>query len=105
MEEPIQPTEPIQPEKPLQVTPTPIDDAPANCPECAAPAIPNKIFCNKCGYPINGTHQQKSDYEINKYVLQSELAIARSRIKSGTLTLNILGGLVVFFWLIVCFSI
>ncbi len=110
MEEPIIPNEPVNPVE--TVTPSeptipqePVaaaeaTGAPTICPECSKAYNPQKIYCNHCGYPVNGTHEQKSDYEINKFKLGYDLDVARRRIKNGSLTLYILAGLLLFVSLI-----
>lgn len=78
MEEPLQPTEQI-------VT---------HCPECNADVVPDKVFCNKCGFPVNGTKEQKSDYDINKFKLKMQLDIANKHVKNGSITLYVLAGII-----------
>lgn len=76
MEEPIQPTEQTL----------------TACPECDAAVVPDKVFCNKCGFPVNGTKEQKSDF--NKFKLKMQLDIANKHVKNGSITLYVLSGLI-----------
>lgn len=76
-------------DEPIQST----EQAITKCPECESAVVPGKIFCNNCGYPVNGTADQKSTYEIDKFKLQQQLKIAEKNINSGRTTLYVLGGL------------
>lgn len=84
MEEPVQPNTP----------------ALTNCPQCNAETPSGKVFCNACGYPINGTIEQKSAYETDMFKLQAELAVAQRRVKTARNTLYVLAGITLFFGLI-----
>ncbi|UPT66654.1 MAG: hypothetical protein M0D57_19780 [Sphingobacteriales bacterium JAD_PAG50586_3] len=88
MEEPIQSTEQVL----------------SNCPECDTAVVSGKIFCNKCGFPVNGTNEQKSEYDINKFKLKTQLDIAEKHIKNGSTILYVLAGLTVFGGILVSFG-
>ena len=84
MEEPIQPT----------------DIFTVTCPQCDAAIAAGKIFCTTCGYPANGTTEQKNSYEAEMLIMQDELEVARRRVKAARNTLYILAGITLFFGLI-----
>lgn len=85
MEEPIIPNEVVRLQEPTAALTV--------CPDCDNAVVPGKIFCTNCGYPVNGTPEQKSNFDIEKYKLQAELDVTQSRIKNGTTTLYVLSGL------------
>lgn len=70
------------------------------CPQCNSAIAGGKIFCTFCGYPANGTTEQKSSYEAEMLIMQDELEVARRRVKTARNTLYILAVITLFFGLI-----
>ncbi|UPT66655.1 MAG: hypothetical protein M0D57_19785 [Sphingobacteriales bacterium JAD_PAG50586_3] len=86
MEEPVEPIK-----EPVAELQTPAQ--PATCPECSKAYNPQKIFCNYCGYPVNGTQEQMAQYEMNKFELDYELDAARKHVLYGSIILYVFAAL------------
>ncbi|MEP2937531.1 MAG: hypothetical protein ABJM06_09360 [Gilvibacter sp.] len=73
------------------------------CTNCEEPIMGKPKFCVNCGFPENGTEQEKSKFIAEKAILKSKQKEAPKRIKSARNTLFIVGGwqmlssLVIFF--------
>jgi len=78
----------------------PTDVFTVTCPNCGTAAVQGKIFCTTCGYPANGTTEQKNSYEAEMLIMQDELEVARRRVKTARNTLYVLAGITLFFGLI-----
>ena len=64
------------------------------CSICHNNVLDPSHFCNKCGYPVNGTQEEKdtfnSDYNVKRFALDDAMKAA----KKGTTTLFVLSGLI-----------
>jgi hypothetical protein len=78
----------------------PTDVFTVTCPQCNSAIAAGKIFCAFCGYPANGTTEQKNSYEAEMLIMQDELEVARRRVKTARNTLYVLAGITLFFGLI-----
>ena len=88
-------------EQPIE--PTALSETVTTCPECSTTIAPGKIFCNNCGFPVNGSDEQKKDWDINRYVLQAKLDIAKKRIRSAGIWLYVLAGIAILVGLVIGF--
>ncbi len=78
----------------------PTDVFTVTCPQCNSAIAAGKIFCAFCGYPANGTTEQKNSYEAEMLIMQDELEVARRRVKTARNTLYVLACITLFFGLI-----
>jgi hypothetical protein len=76
-------------EEPIQ----PIEQTLTACPECDAEVVPGKVFCSKCGFPVNGSKEQKIEYNIKKHYLNNQLEAAEDSIKVSRLMLYAMAAL------------
>ncbi len=65
----------------------------SRCANCNEIVLDTDTFCTHCGYPQNGTEEQKREYLNKKSEISKEEADARKKIRVGTTTLFVLTGL------------
>lgn len=73
------------------------------CSNCDEPIVGKPKFCVNCGFPENGTEQEKSKFIAEKAILRSKQREAPKRIKSARNTLFIIGGIQLVFSLFIYF--
>ena len=74
-----------------------------SCSNCAEPIVGKPKFCVNCGFPENGTEQEKSKFIAEKAILRSKQKEAPKRIKSARNTLFFIGAIQLLFSLFVYF--
>ncbi|UPT66656.1 MAG: hypothetical protein M0D57_19790 [Sphingobacteriales bacterium JAD_PAG50586_3] len=62
------------------------------CPDCNKEHDVLKVFCSHCGYPVKGTHDQKSAFELNKFKLGDKLYDTKRKANGGSVLLYVLAG-------------
>lgn len=70
----------------------PTDVFTVTCPNCGTAAVQGKIFCNKCAYPVNGTPEQKENYEQTKHTLNTDYGIAMQSVRNARIALYVIAG-------------
>lgn len=65
------------------------------CENCKAENAPTVKFCTRCGFPINGTEEEKKIFYGRLKVKQISLEECQDKIRSARNTLYVLAGLMV----------
>jgi hypothetical protein len=83
-------------DEPIQSTEQPI----SNCPECNADLVPGKILCVNCAYPVYGTTEQKSNFELTKHSQRKKYDAAMASIRNARNALYVMAGFMGIFGII-----
>lgn len=62
-----------------------------NCPNCKAVPGPSK-FCTSCGFPVNGTEEDRKKFRSDKLIKESNLETYEAKVKSARNTLFVIAG-------------
>lgn len=62
-----------------------------NCRNCDSPISPNEIFCANCGYPENGTVEQRNKFESRIGTKKRLLTSVKKEVRKAKVTLIVLG--------------
>lgn len=71
-----------------------VSPAAVNCPICSFSIISTAPFCSHCGFPLNGTFEEKDKFDLDYKIKRAELEGAKEVAQQGTKTLYWLAGLI-----------
>lgn len=63
------------------------------CSNCSNTIEQSALFCNNCGFPENGTSQEKTKYHANKVMKKNKHFDADKKVKSARTTLYVIAGI------------
>ncbi len=79
---------------------TPIDSGTLYCSQCNALMEVQNVFCPECGFPENGTQEERSKFYAQKIMKKNEHMDADKKIKSARNVLFILSAIIFLFGIV-----
>lgn len=64
-----------------------------SCEQCGNIVEPTETFCNRCGFPQNGTQDQMDNFLRNQFMEKEKIEAAKKKIKNAKIMLGIVAGL------------
>ncbi len=71
------------------------------CPKCNQSIAETDVYCQSCSYPLKGTEQEQREHGIKQWENDFNRQDSEKKLKSGTTTLYVVAGFMVFSGLII----